>query len=342
MYPCGHCRASAVGPDGRCAACGSYQRPQPQPMGAPLPPMPPMPQYGYAGPGMPVGGVDLRRGVRIALTVMLSVTIVTMLGLVGALGEERSALEDVLGGNGSHADAVQRVDDAASFYSSMNVLYLLSFLATAILWVIWFRRARLNAELFAPGTQRFGSGWAVGAWVTPVVSFWFPKQMANDIYRASAPAGPQSAPKGLLNGWWVLWNAATVVSFVGTVSERIMEVKIKKAAESGVYGGPEWHDAVDAAKGAMSLSAFAMLLYIAAGVLAILVVRQLTRMQEQRAMAGPAGVPMGAGPYGSVAPMPGMPGMPVPGMPGAPGSGYPPAPPYGAPQNPFGSGPAGY
>ncbi|GAA3048737.1 hypothetical protein GCM10020000_31370 [Streptomyces olivoverticillatus] len=100
----------------------------------------------------------------------------------------------MLGGNGSHADAVQRVDDAASFYSSMNVLYLLSFLATAILWVIWFRRARLNAELFAPGTQRFGSGWAVGAWVTPVVSFWFPKQMANDIYRASAPAGPQSAP----------------------------------------------------------------------------------------------------------------------------------------------------
>ncbi|MEU4208566.1 DUF4328 domain-containing protein [Streptomyces sp. NPDC026206] len=337
-----------MGHDGRCAACGAYQ----QPAAAAMPPYP----YPAAAPmGMPVGGVDLRRGVRIALTVLLSVTMVMLLLLIAARGEQRSAIDELLS-KGATSGALAKADDADGFYAAMMGLYFLSLAATAVLWIIWFRRMRLNAEAFAPGTHRFGSGWAVGAWFTPVVNFWFPKQMANDIYRASAPAGPQSASKGVLNAWWVLWVTANAFSMIGSVMYTIAQGRL----ESRRYGSSSLEEDIQSLKTALSVSTLSFVLYIAAAVLALLVVRQLTRMQEQRALAGPQAVP----PMGGM-PMQGMPmqAMPAAGMPyGAPPApmpGWPaqqqpqpPAqqpygqPPYGTPgagpQNPFGNGPQGY
>src|ERR1044072_1253426 len=85
MYPCGNCRAVAVGPDGRCTACGTYQQqlqqqqqqhaaPAAGPGGyAPAPPVS-MPAAG----AMPAGGVDLRRGMSTALTVLFGATIAVL------------------------------------------------------------------------------------------------------------------------------------------------------------------------------------------------------------------------------------------------------------------------
>ncbi|MEU1312819.1 DUF4328 domain-containing protein [Streptomyces cinnamoneus] len=355
-----------MGPDGRCAACGSYQ----QPVGGVGAPAAAYPYPGAPGmmpaampAGMPVGGVDLRRGVRIALTVLLSLAMAVLVLLIAARGEQRGAIDELLR-DGATSSALARADDADGFYAAMVLLYSLVLIATAVLWVIWFRRMRLNAESFAPGTHRFGSGWAVGSWFTPVVNLWFPKQMANDIYRASAPAGPQSAPKGLVNAWWVLWLTAGGFSILGSVMYSVAERRLK----SHRYGFASVRDDVESLKTALSVSTLALVLYIVAALLALLVVRQLSKLQEQRALAGPLGVPpMGAVPMGGV-PAPGMPGMPgVPGMPyGAPAA--PPAPaagwapvqpqppmplqqpgtPYGQPpqgpppQNPFGNGPQGY
>lgn len=332
MYPCGRCRAAAVGPDGRCAACGAYQQPHPaaQPHPAPGPYGYPQPQpYPYAaampgplgGPlgglpvgGFPVGGVDLRRGVRIALNVLLGVVALLLMLEIAAVGRQRSVISDILDKGQVTSSAEQAVKDADSFAAAMSSLSFLGMVVTAVLWVIWFRRVRLNAEVFAPGTHRFGSGWAVGSWFTPVVNLWFPKQMANDIYRASAPGGPQSAPKGLLNSWWVLWIAANAVSVVGDAVYRVADRRLGDAV------GSDWEDAVRLLNTSLSISGFAQLLLLADAVLALLVVRQLTRMQEQRAMAGPLAMPPAVPPYG------------------APAGGAP----YGPPpqQNPFGAGPA--
>ncbi|MFI9204727.1 DUF4328 domain-containing protein [Streptomyces sp. NPDC053048] len=373
MYPCGQCRATAVGPDGRCAACGAYQQPAQQQPAAPAYPypaagaptaapmaaptgMPMAPPMGMPVP-MPVGGVDLRRGVRIAVIVLLGASVLVSLLSLAAIGQQRSAIQAMLDEGISQA-TMDKADAADDFDLAMTVVGALIGIVTAVLWVIWFRRTRLNAEVFAPGTHRFGSGWAVGSWFTPVVSLWFPKQMANDIYRASAPAGPQSAPKGLLNAWWTLWIASTVVSFVGMGMEATTKADAKQKFRSGTLDRTGWEDAADGLKNALTISGLAMLLGAAAGVLAILVVRQLTQMQEQRAVAGPpaAAPPMGGGtPYGGMpygaAPYGGMPYGAAPGVPGAPGMpGGAPAQgwsaPYGPPgaqppQNPFGSGPAG-
>ncbi|MEX2984466.1 DUF4328 domain-containing protein [Streptomyces sp. C36] len=328
-----------MGPDGRCAACGAYQQPVAAPVtaapaGYGYPPPPPAPM------GLPVGGIDLRRGVRVAVMVLLGVCVLAALLHVAATGQQRSAVEDVISGGVMAMDR-EKINDADDFASSMTILQMLSMLATGVLWVIWFRRMRLNAEVFAPGTHRFSSGWAVGAWITPVVNLWFPKQMANDIYRASSPAGPQSAPKGLLNAWWTVWLASMVVGGIGTslYQSANSEIRTNLGSDPG--------DALERLSTSLAVSGLSELLSAAAAVLALLVVRQLSGMQEQRAMGGmPPGMPYGApAPAQGWAPamppaMPPMqPGGPVPPPYGAPYGPPPSAPP---PQNPFGSGPAGY
>ncbi|MFF4156347.1 DUF4328 domain-containing protein [Streptomyces sp. NPDC001678] len=362
-----------MGPDGRCAACGAYQQPhqavqphpapspglygypqpypQPYPYPAAMPGLPGTPPLG----GLPVGGVDLRRGVRITLNVLLGVVALLLMLYLAAIGRQRGVILDILhnGHPGSSAhDAA--VDDADSFADAMTVLSFLGMVATAVVWVIWFRRVRLNAEVFAPGTHRFGSGWAVGSWFTPVVNLWFPKQMANDIYRASAPDGPQSAPKGLLNAWWVLWIVANVLSTIGDGMSSVASRKLERS-----FTDSDWRSAVELLGSSLAVSGFSVLLLLADTVLALLVVRQLTRMQEQRAMAGPLAMPPAAPYVPSPAPPYAAPPVqpyaapPVPPFapPAVPPSVPPSVPPHGAPsggapygpppqQNPFGAGPA--
>lgn len=320
MYPCGKCRAVAVGPDGRCAACGTYQQQL-------------QPQYPAAGPGgypaaspvgMPTGGVDLRRGPATTLTVLLGLTVATLVLAFIARFQQYDIYSDIVDGNLPSQDDA---DSADSFYALALIISTLVMLAVAIVWPIWFRRLRLNAEAFAPGQHRFSPGWAAGAWFTPVVSLWFPKQIANDIWRASCPEGPHQARRGLLNGWWVCWLVGGL-SFSASLQRWSLA---RQRAESG--GLFEARDAVEDMQSAIGMNLFAYAVTIAAAILALLVVRQITAMQEQRA-ALPPQVPHGQMP--PQAPMaPGAPGTPYGG--GAPGNPYGasgPSPYGGAPQAP--------
>ncbi|MFC5719082.1 DUF4328 domain-containing protein [Streptomyces gamaensis] len=342
MYPCGHCRAAAVGPDGRCAACGAFQQqaavppPQPGPYGQPGWPAQQLAPYPYGPPGMPVGGVDLRRGVRIALMVMLGVSAAVLLAQFAARCAQFSSLQGLLDHGIEDSDSIASEADRADAFAGVATLLLdLAVIATAVLWAVWLRRARINAELFAPGTHRFGTGWAAGAWFTPVVNLWFPKQIVNDIYRASTPPGPKGPPRALANAWWTLWIASGVLYVMAGFRSAFVNVRIMNPR----YDGSHWRDDVTALKGATALAGGASLLLAVAGVLGLLVVRQLAGLQERRAASGPApgaglpyggaGVPHGPAGYPPVQPQPG------PGWPGP--AGPPPAPPT---QNPYGPGPA--
>ncbi|MEV0279979.1 DUF4328 domain-containing protein [Streptomyces sp. NPDC050610] len=317
MYPCGNCRAVAVGQDGRCAACGAYQQPQPGGYQQPGPyqqpgayaAQPGGPHAPYAPPSMPAGGVDLRRGLATAVTVLFAVTILVLVLRVIAAAGQYGVISDALdGGRASESD----LDGADDFFRVTLLLGSLTQVATAVVWAVWFRRTRLNAEVFAPGQHRYGSGWAAGAWFTPVVSFWFPKQIANDIWRASSPSGPY-APRGLLNAWWVLWIVGAVLNSATTMQYVVARGRMVDA-DVAVFNV---RSRVDAFQNALASSIVAYLVLLAAAILAILLVRRLTAMQEQRAMAGPQGGPG----YGGA--MPGMPygnpGYPAPGG----GAGYP-------------------
>jgi hypothetical protein len=73
-------------------------------------------------------------------------------------------------------------------------------------WLFWFARVRAVAEGFAPGRLRYRQSMAVLAWFIPVGNLYLPKQIANDVWHASSPAGTM-APAGRLNLWWCCWLA---------------------------------------------------------------------------------------------------------------------------------------
>jgi hypothetical protein len=90
-------------------------------------------------------------------------------------------------------------------------------LATVVLFLTWFYRARKNAGL-SGWRQRWSPGWAIGSWFLPPVLLWFPYQIMADIWRAGRPTGMGDRPSsGLLPGlWWACWVLAWVTSFQHT------------------------------------------------------------------------------------------------------------------------------
>jgi hypothetical protein len=101
---------------------------------------------------------------------------------------------------GTRAALVLFGDQASgSLYLWVGAVQAAWFLVTAALWLAWFRRAYLNLPALGARRLRFRPWWAVGAWLLPVFSLFRPKQILNDIWRASDPEGsgePHDGPAG--------------------------------------------------------------------------------------------------------------------------------------------------
>jgi hypothetical protein len=74
----------------------------------------------------------------------------------------------------------------------------------SILFVVWFRRARINAERHGY-RQRRARGWAFWGWIVPIVNIWFPFQIMGDIWRAGLPAEQRRKTAWLPAMWWTCW-----------------------------------------------------------------------------------------------------------------------------------------
>jgi Protein kinase domain/Domain of unknown function (DUF4328) len=184
------------------------------------------------------------------------------------------------------------------------------FLVTAALWLAWFRRAYLNLPALGARRLRFRPWWAVGAWLLPVFSLFRPKQVLNDIWRASDPEGfgePQrGAPmsregfgepqRGALMGralppdqaatwrgrpvaevlgwWWLAFLASVLVRSITTEA-------VHAAADFMLLGLlPERLDRFQPSAG---MQVLADLLTVVCGLLALRVVRRTTARQDERA-----------------------------------------------------------
>jgi Domain of unknown function (DUF4328) len=74
----------------------------------------------------------------------------------------------------------------------------------SILFVVWFYRARINAEGHGY-RQRRARGWAIWGWIVPIVNLWFPFQIMGDIWRAGLPAEQRADTAWLPALWWTCW-----------------------------------------------------------------------------------------------------------------------------------------
>ena len=123
---------------------------------------------------------------------------------------------------------------------------MLALLAAGVVFNVWLWRARGNAELFCYGQHRRGRGWVIGGWFCPVVNFWFPKQIVDDVIAASDPRTPPLLPDlrriprhGLVLAWWLTWVATMVRGNVGNpdlaadvqdVSQRVLGASVSTVA----------------------------------------------------------------------------------------------------------------
>lgn len=82
-----------------------------------------------------------------------------------------------------------------------------SMAATEIVFLIWFHRARINAERF-DWRQRRARAWTFWGWIIPLASLWIPFQLMGDIWRAGLPSDERSRTAWLPACWWISWLLA--------------------------------------------------------------------------------------------------------------------------------------
>jgi Protein kinase domain/Domain of unknown function (DUF4328) len=171
---------------------------------------------------------------------------------------------------------------ASGFALGVGVVQALWFLVSAALFLAWFRRAYTNLAPLGARRLRYGRWWTVGAWLLPVFSLFRPKQLLNDIWRASNPDLPpdmgdrwRHRPVSPLLGWW--W-----MTFLASILVRSVTTEAVHAAASVMTLGllPSQLDRFQASA---DVQVLAELLTVLAGLLALRVVRRTTLRQEQRA-----------------------------------------------------------
>ncbi|QNE75439.1 DUF4328 domain-containing protein [Streptomyces finlayi] len=146
-----------------------------------------------------------------------------------------------------------------------------AFVACGIVFCAWLWRVRFNAEAFRPDGHKHSRPWIWCGWFVPFVSFWYPRRILVDVWRASAPDRPGATGTGLINLWWGLWLVCQAETAAPEMAEKDMGTSLFDTAAAYSVG-------------------FSLLDLIAA-CLAAAMVRRITSMQYEKAMAGPARSP---------------------------------------------------
>ncbi|MFE6685627.1 DUF4328 domain-containing protein [Streptomyces sp. NPDC057743] len=161
---------------------------------------------------------------------------------------------------------LQEVERADAWYVASGYAQTAALIATGVVFIVWFHRTRVNAEVFDPDDHAKHRAWAIWGWIVPVINLWFPRRIAVDAWNASADRNSRST--ALLNWWWALW---IVSLYFGRMASR-------------QYARAEGLQEI---KGAVAVVMASEVIDIAAAVLATLFVHRLTRMQHEKALRGP-------------------------------------------------------
>jgi hypothetical protein len=147
----------------------------------------------------------------------------------------------------------------------------------AVFFLRWFHRAYTNLAAF--GTEaKYGTGWAVGSWFVPILGLIRPKRIADEIWTKSDPdlathEPPRKAARtpAFLDVWWIAFVLSSLLYWGG--------FNLSRGAEE-----------ISEFKTAAAVYAAADALSVAAGVLALIVVKRMTDRQAARAerQAAPA------------------------------------------------------
>jgi hypothetical protein len=162
----------------------------------------PQPAYGYGPAPHTFRG---NQGLGTALLVLGGVLVA---GLVLRAATATSAVH-------AYDAAWARGVDPTTVSTAHDVLGVV-FAVIVPMWIVgalWISRAHANATALAPAHLRRSRVWCWLAWIVPVVSWWFPKQLVDDTWRITAHQLPPTS-RGRYRGtgwWWGLWVAFSVL-----------------------------------------------------------------------------------------------------------------------------------
>jgi hypothetical protein len=238
--------------------------------------LPPAPAEPY-GPRRALESPSLRyahrsfrsvNGLGTAVSILICLVALAQAVLAASEWYTYKVVKDYVEGPVKDPDRLDRADEVV-FLAVRG--WLLALLAAGVVFIVWLWRARGNAELFCYGQHRRGRGWVIGGWFCPVVNFWFPKQIVDDVIAASDPRTPPLLPDlrriprhGLVLAWWLTWVATMVRGNVGN-PDLAADVQ----------------DVSDRVLGATVPTVGAVLVAVCA-VLAVRVVRLVNRLQMSR------------------------------------------------------------
>jgi hypothetical protein len=96
-------------------------------------------------------------------------------------------------------------------YPAAVLVQIVTLLVTAAVFVVWLAAVRANAERLSPVRHRRHRAWVVFGWCVPVVQFWFPRQIVDDVWVTSRHGGQargddlhRARRPFLVWLWWVL------------------------------------------------------------------------------------------------------------------------------------------
>ncbi|MFF5703135.1 DUF4328 domain-containing protein [Streptomyces sp. NPDC012794] len=239
--------------------------------------MPGQPYPGHPYPGQPypaappaVQRLRSPQGLSTALTLLLGVAGVVHLYSAAANLYAWSLMRDVAANPSSVPDdSLDRSDLLTGLAEGLQGLFLS---VTAVVFVIWFYRVRVNGQLFRPDGFTLAGGWAIGSWFVPVGNLFLPYRVAKQTWEASVQLAPDGSYRHVstvpVTSWWTVWAVSLVL-------ERVFRVLYVRA------------ESPEKLRDVSAFGTVADLTVVAAAVLAVLFVRKLTALQNVKSAQGP-------------------------------------------------------
>jgi len=262
-------------------------------------------------------------GLVTALTILLSVLGLLSLAVAGTRVNRAAALQDLVEGPGSP----WAVLSAENRLSLVGLIFRLGVLATGIVFIVWQYRHSTNARLLR-GPSGLGPGWAIGGWFIPCANAVLPAVELHQSSRAAGPPVPgdrEGLGNGLVIAWAVVLGLAGLIATIGTAlypTDRDV-LADRDAAYRATLAGDR-------------IGAVGFVVFAAAAVLAVVMVRSLSQQQASALRSAAEAPPVGGyGQPGGQAPGHGTPrrfaapgravptgayGGPPPERPGEPGA----------------------
>jgi eukaryotic-like serine/threonine-protein kinase len=195
---------------------------------------------------------------------LIAVVVLNAIGVVSALFAYQLYGSDLI-----TQDDLDRTDLREGLVATLTFV---AYLFAIVFFISWFRRAYRNLPALGATGLRYRSGWTIGSWFIPIVGLILPKQIANDIWRASDPEERsdlgtlwQGDEVPALYQWW--WSFFVVGSLIGNAAFR---------AELAA-------DDIDGYRRAAVVTIASDFVDVVGATLAVLVIRRTTDRQEARA-----------------------------------------------------------